>query len=607
MLSSFSWGIRDRNSLAAIVAVIGFVVVSAVGATYARAEQLLQGSISPIARSVTTSGYDARILQKSDIDLYWKIFDVQERGQWDTADKLISQLNNDVLMGYVLYQRYMHPTAYRSKFGELRDWLTSYADHPEANRINKLAKLRKPANAAAPKRALPRKYRKEPNKTVNRAFARQKRSASQRRRVAQINRYVKSLLAKERPTQSLAYINRKDIRPALTQLEYDQILGWIAAQYFLEKVPQKALRTAQEVTGRNRDGVPLADWTSGLSAWQLGQHHLAAEHFEALAHARYINDATRASGAFWAARAYLVSRQPEKVTPLLEIAARAPLSFYGVLANRQLGNDNAYDWEMPVLTERGAQRLFKFGAVKRAVALAQLGRMSDAETELRRAHAYIEPALDRDLVALAAQWDLPATQLQVAEYATAWGLEAGLYPVPSFVPRTGFQIDPALLYAFMRKESKFVTNAKSWAGARGLMQLMPRTASFVAKDGSLRKTRSERLFDPGFNLELGQKYLKQLMRSVDPDGNLFMVTVAYNGGPGNLRKWRRELSSNADPLFFIESIPARETRAFIESVLTNLWIYRYRLGQDAPTLHAAAAGKWPVYIPVQIKDDRLVA
>ena len=74
-----------------------------------------------------------------------------------------------------------------------------------------------------------------------------------------------------------------------------------------------------------------------------------------------------------------------------------------------------------------------------------------------------------------------------------------------------------------------------------------------------------------------------------------MLTVAYNGGPGNLRKWIRELTENTDPLFFIESIPARETRGFIEGVLTNLWIYRHRLGQDTPSLDAAASGKWPVY------------
>ncbi|MEL0110223.1 MAG: hypothetical protein VW835_00685, partial [Rickettsiales bacterium] len=73
------------------------------------------------------------------------------------------------------------------------------------------------------------------------------------------------------------------------------------------------------------------------------------------------------------------------------------------------------------------------------------------------------------------------------------------------------------------------------------------------------------------------------------------VVFAYNGGPGNLKKWRRNSEYQNDPLLFIESIPSRETRVFVERVLTNLWIYRFRLGQPAPSLDAVAAGTWPRY------------
>ena len=79
------------------------------------------------------------------------------------------------------------------------------------------------------------------------------------------------------------------------------------------------------------------------------------------------------------------------------------------------------------------------------------------------------------------------------------------------------------------------------------------------------------------------------------DGNLFLLATAWNGGPGNLNKWRRETKHLDDPLFFIESLPSRETRIFIERVLTNLWVYRHRLGQPTPSLEAIAAGEWPVY------------
>ena len=77
-----------------------------------------------------------------------------------------------------------------------------------------------------------------------------------------------------------------------------------------------------------------------------------------------------------------------------------------------------------------------------------------------------------------------------------------------------------------------------------------------------------------------------------------MALVAYNAGPGNLGKWQRKMRHGGDPLLFIESLPSRETRDFIEKVVANLWIYRARLGQPRPTLDAIAAGDWPAYTPL---------
>ena len=78
-------------------------------------------------------------------------------------------------------------------------------------------------------------------------------------------------------------------------------------------------------------------------------------------------------------------------------------------------------------------------------------------------------------------------------------------------------------------------------------------------------------------------------------GDLFRLAAAWNGGPGNLERWQRDPQAADDPLMFIETIPSGETRAFIEHVLANLWIYRDRLGQPSPSLDALAAGRWPGY------------
>ena len=83
-------------------------------------------------------------------------------------------------------------------------------------------------------------------------------------------------------------------------------------------------------------------------------------------------------------------------------------------------------------------------------------------------------------------------------------LEAALFPIPPWQPESGFIVDRALIYALMRQESAFNPRAKSVDGARGLMQLMPATAGFVARQ-RFRGSRRNRLFDPALNLELGQR------------------------------------------------------------------------------------------------------
>jgi soluble lytic murein transglycosylase-like protein len=86
------------------------------------------------------------------------------------------------------------------------------------------------------------------------------------------------------------------------------------------------------------------------------------------------------------------------------------------------------------------------------------------------------------------------------------------------------------------------------------------------------------------------------MQQPDIAGNLFYAAAAYNAGPGNLNKWRRKIDYSGDPLLFIESLPSRETRNYVEHVMANLWIYRHRLGQATPTLDALISGAWPIYM-----------
>ena len=172
-------------------------------------------------------------------------------------------------------------------------------------------------------------------------------------------------------------------------------------------------------------------------------------------------------------------------------------------------------------------------------------------------------------------------------------LDTVLYPVPPWRPDDGFKLDRALIFAFMRQESSFNPRAKSHDGARGLMQLLPSTASSIDRLHNFRGKQRALLYDPGLNMALGQRYLRQLLRSRRVKEDLLRLATGYNAGPGNLRKWERRINHEGDPLLFLEMLPTLETRLFVERVLTNLWVYRQRFGQDAPSLRALASDQWP--------------
>lgn len=552
-----------------------------------------------------THAYD--ILSPDDVVHYRTVFDLQQSGEWAAADRVIARIADPVLMGHVRFQRYMHPTAYRSSYSELSTWMREYRDHPGANRVYSLALRRQPKGTLAPMR--PQASRLETDdddgETVDVAAppsnvyrSPRQRSMAERREVRNWQRQLRRQIQRTVLTKSEQVLRSKKSRDLLDEVETDELLWEIATRWFFRGEDEKAFRIASAAAKRSREHVEIADWTAGLAAWRLGNMAAAEEHFEALALSNTASDWNIAAGAYWAARANLINNHPEEVTKWLRIGAQHPRTFYGLLSTRLLGDDIAIDWDLPPLNEARFETVRQNPGMRRAIALAQVGQQHLAEREIRQLVPSADARNAEVLLAVSSHLGLPGAAIQLGlrtlEPQSAY-YDAAVYPVPSWELENGYSVDRALVFAFIRQESRFNTNAKSPAGARGLMQLMPRTASFVAKDQTLRDGRLNELYNPQLNLDLGQRYLELLMSDDLVRGNLFMLAAAYNGGPGNLNKWLRRLDYPEDPLLFIESLPSRETRLFIERVLSNFWIYRIRLGQDVPSLDAVAAGHWPYY------------
>jgi soluble lytic murein transglycosylase-like protein len=581
----------------------------AFGASGARAGTLgkLGGDVPVPAAAPQTAPISAsakiwspEVLSGSDRERYLKIFAAQKRGDWKKADKLIAQLADKRLMGYVLADRYMHPR-YKSKYTELKAWMAEYAGTPGADAIYKLALRKKPAKASVPARPTAQRFRQPTHAAYAIDDSGEPLFSA---RFAKIDAKVRELVRDAKAVDALNFLNSASVRQSLSDIEYDKARERVATSYFIENENERAYQVADEISRNHPREVPLADWYAGLAAWRMEHYADAAAHFEQLARSETVSDWSKAAGGFWAARAYLANRTPERVAEMLELSSDTGATFYGLLAARQLGREPRFVWTEPKLDRAGYEVLVADAAVARAVALVQIGRRDLAEAELVRAHGWLDPSTDPALIALAAAFKLPAVELQAASGADLppararngeIAINSGLYPIPYYKPQNGFRVDPALFYAVMRQESKFRPDATSGAGARGLMQLMPATASRIAQDRTLARGNKDKLLDPSFNLTLAQDYLETLMASGEPRGNLYMLTTAYNGGPGNLSRWLDSINFKGDPFLFIESIPAPETRGYIERVLTNFWIYRSKLGQPLPSLDASASGDWPVY------------
>lgn len=583
---------------------------SARSASYGPPKVLRTAVLSPSVARIERLADLPRVLSAGDVIRYRRIFKIQDAADWVEADALIDKLDDDVLMGHVLYQRYMHPTGYKSNYAELTAWLKKYADQPRARRLHRLALKRRPKDAPAPRKP-PNDYLGgigEDEILFSTHIPKRKLSKAQRATVKRHQDEIRGLIRDGKPTKASQVLARKGLIDLVSEAQYDALKGAIARGYLAHGKNKLALKFAAAAADRSGDLLPGNHWTAGLAAWRLDDLGLARHHFEALAVSNAADAYLVAGGAYWAARVHGLTRQPLLANRMLRIAADYPRTIYGLLAKRSLGEKPNFVWDASGFTQAETDILMKSTRTRRAMALAEVGQQRLAEQEIRKLYPKAGRVTGRALLKLTEHLDLPALQIRIgSKQAQADGRrhDRALYPVPGWAPKSGFKVDRALLYALVRQESGFDPHAKSYRGARGLMQLMPGTATYIDGETRYHGDSADALFDPVLSLELGQKYVDYLLNYDGIDGNVIYMLAAYNAGPGNLKKWLRAVDHGDDPLLFVESIPSLETRRFVRRVLTNLWIYRNRLDQDATTLSALAAGRWPNY--AGLDDTEVVA
>ncbi|HXT82045.1 MAG TPA: lytic transglycosylase domain-containing protein [Acetobacteraceae bacterium] len=339
-----------------------------------------------------------------------------------------------------------------------------------------------------------------------------------------------------------------------------------------------------------------ADFLAGYIALRvLNDPARATGHFKALAAASKAA-ITQGRAHYWLGRAAAAAGRDPRAE--YAEAARWTTTFYGQLAAVAMGEDVAtlnrrIEAERdPAWTREAALAFTQHEVVRAAAWLVAWGEPRRARAFLLRMDELAPIPAERVLTAvLGARVGLPDIAVFVARRIGRDGsaLPKAGWPVP-FDPPAG--VDDAVALGIMRQESSFDVGAVSPSGARGLMQLMPPTATEVAKQLGVSPSIPALTTDPSYNMRLGSRYIEDMLAHFGEA--LPLAVAAYNAGPRRVDEW---LAQNGDPrtdeatgappigmIDWIERIPVNQTRNYVQRVLENIVIYRALRGETTPTL-----------------------
>ncbi|MDA1357362.1 MAG: lytic transglycosylase domain-containing protein [Proteobacteria bacterium] len=331
-----------------------------------------------------------------------------------------------------------------------------------------------------------------------------------------------------------------------------------------------------------------AEWLAGWIALRfLGDNTAAYEHFTRLYEAVFM-PISRARAAYWAGRAATAMGDPDGAALWYAQAAHYPGTYYGQLAAARIGGAKALLFANESRTgEEIANAVIAdnemFAVIRLLNFLGQdrlAGVFVSHLVEISKGPA--DHALIAGLAHALGRYDLA---IRAAKQATRDGYisNARIFPLVDLpFAYANDELEHALVLALTRQESLFDREIASPAGARGLMQLMPATASQVSRGLRLPYAKNK-LTQAAYNVKLGSTYLANMIDK--HDGSYVLALAAYNAGPTNVRRWLRangdpRQDSEVDLVDWIEMIPIPETRNYVQRVLEGVQAYRWQLGVE---------------------------
>lgn len=534
-----------------------------------------------------------QILTDVDASLYAQVFALQDKEKINTAINVQSQIADPLLMSEVLYQRYISDT-YHTRGKEIATWMEKYYDMPGATRMEKLAKIKQ---ATVRKARVPNTISgSESIETAqSETWTAKKYSGSAEKKINEFKRAIRTGSTKV----AREILENKSFKKKLTESDYGRLAGRLSFIYYTNGEMELAKKWGFVASDANSE---YGLWAMGLLYFKEENYAESQKYFSRILDLPQINNARKTEAAFWAGRAADFKGDREVAKKYWRIAATHPMAFYGALSATMLGQAPEYEFFEQDVSDEDFDELreTKYGRV--ALALLQIGRKDRAEEYLK--YLITAKSSDRTLHAVnsvASAYGLPRVSIQSASVIKDRGIleidddiiYSAQYPLPDWEPLGGWSIDRALLLAITKQESNFRVSAKSGAGANGVMQLMPSTAKRVARANKLDITQMD-MSNPEHNMFLGQQYIVDLLGHDRVENSIIKMLAAYNAGMGTMVKFEKSFYTY-DPLLYIESFPAYETRSYIKRVMSNLWLYRARLNQPLTSMEELASGNWPLY------------
>jgi soluble lytic murein transglycosylase len=531
---------------------------------------LCAGIALPVAaQNASATNATANVLTPSDETAYQSAFAAARAGQKDALDASLNQISDGTLRPHVERARLLSPVSQPDLLA-MAAWLIQWSDVAGASDVYARANEAKDQEESAARlmgvvATPPHLLRPEP---------------------VPVRR---SMGAMREPTFNPVPIGAGASRADRARIDI------LAARFYAGEDDVAFTLASQEIDGPQSG---QAGWIGGLAAFRMGDFSSAQRYFHVAANWSAGDDWTRSAGAFWASRSSEKLNDQAASRTYLEQASANPLTFYGQLALAKLGR-----WEtiqVPSVQDEQARAralLANNVGVRRAAALTEIGLIPDAQAELLAAWSRGRAEDDLGYLAIARSLNLNDVVSRISQTSTAAAM-AALYPAPANIRPNGgeFVLDRAVVLAVIRQESKFQNGAVSYAGARGLMQLMPRTAAWMTGRRDLA-SNPHLLQDNTLNVTLGEAYLEKMMAEGPISNCLIRTFMAYNAGPGSVGRWAVSVKGGDDPLMFMESAPSGQARVYTERVMSNLWIYHRRFGQRAPSLEKLARGFTPTYEP----------